>query len=209
MNDRQVSVLGLAIAAGMIALLFALTRVGEFDQGISASVSSAIDALPASGAGLPSAPAQAAYLGGTLATGRVAQVYVKVAENVFLELNQAPQHLRTGAERWVDVQFPELLANGTGAARAILERSEAGVEVGAVVEIKFAHKHNPRFFPVKEHTRVTALVASKNQMLAKDFERRILARNGHGASAPQWLSQASVAASAPSLPHTTTASAGR
>jgi hypothetical protein len=38
---------------------------------------------------------------------------------------------------------------------------------------------------VKEITRVTALVANKDQMLAKDFERRILARSGSSAARPQ------------------------
>lgn len=201
MKDRQISMLGLFVAAGIsiIGLLFTLTRLGEPGSGIPGSVSSTIDALPPSGAGLPAslapAPAQAprieAYLGGTVATGRVAEVYIRVAENVFLSVDQAPEHLRNSAERWVDVQFPELLANDTESARAVLNRSEAGVRVGDVVEIKFAHKDNPRYFPVKEVTRVTALVAGRDQMLAKDFERRILARNGHGASRPDWLSQAS------------------
>jgi hypothetical protein len=200
MKDRQISMLGLFVAAGIsiIGLLFTLTRLGESGSGIPGSVSSTIAALPPSGAGLPAslapAPAQApgteAYLGGTVATGRVAEVYIRVAENVFLSVDQAPEHLRNSAERWVDVQFPELLANDTESARAVLNRSEAGVRVGDVVEIKFAHKDNPRYFPVKEVTRVTALVAGRDQMLAKDFERRILARNGYGASRPDWLSQA-------------------
>jgi hypothetical protein len=219
MNDKQVSTSAILISAGMIGLLFALA-----DQDLAApvdshAVSAFIDALPASGAGLPSSleatpaplpapvPAQDTYLGGSVATGRVAQVYVKVAENVFLSLEQAPQQLQANGERWVDVQFPDLLANGTGAARAFLERGDAAVQVGDVVEIKFAHKDNPRFFPVKELTRVTELVANRNERLAKDMERRILARNG--ASTPAWLAQAVAAPSAPRLlPQTTTADTG-
>lgn len=207
MNNRQASGLGLLVAAAVciIGLLFSLNRLDEPVSGIGGSVGSIIDALPPSGAGMPPshapAPAQAprteAYLGGTVATGRVAEVYLRVAENVFLSLDQAPEHLRNSAERWVDVQFPELLANDTGSARAVLDRSDAVVRVGDVVEIKFAHKDNPRYFPVKEVTRVTALVADRDQMLAKDFERRILARNGHGASRPVWLSQAPTVSSGP------------
>jgi hypothetical protein len=90
------------------------------------------------------------------------------------------------------VQFPELLANDTGSARAILNRSEAGVNVGDVVEIKFAHKTNTRYFPVKEVTRVTEVVATRDQALAKDFERRILARNTQNTSMPAWLANARV-----------------
>lgn len=220
MNDKQLSTLGLLVAAGMIALLFMLTESVASTAAKDGSAGAYIDALPASGAGLPSAlapapsptpaPATAPYLGGTVATGRVAHVYVKVAENVFLDAERAPEHLRSRAERWVDVQFPELLADDTEFARAILNRGEAQVQVGDVVEIKFAHKDNPRYFPVKELTSVTELVASKDQMLAKDYARRILARNGHRAPPPDWLAQASAGPAAPSrMRQTTTADARR
>lgn len=219
MNDKQLSTLGLLVAAGMIGLLFMLTESVASTSANAGSAGAFIDALPSSGAGLPSAlapapsqtpaPAPEAYLGGTVATGRVAQIYVKVAENVFLDAERAPEHLRNRAERWVDVQFPELLADDTEFARAILNRGEAEVQVGDVVEIKFAHKDNPRFFPVKELTRVTELVASKDQMLAKDYARRILARNGHRASPPDWLAQAPAAPAAPSRMRQTTAADAR
>lgn len=218
MNDKQASASAILISAGMIGLLFALAEQDLAAAVDSNSVSTFIDALPASGAGLPSSlpaaqtplaapvPAQDTYLGGSVATGRVAQVYVKVAENVFLSIERAPQQLQANGERWVDVQFPQLLANGAGAARAVLERGDAAVQVGDVVEIKFAHKDNPRFFPVKEVTRVTEVVANKNEMLAKDMQRRILARSEHGAPAPGWLAQAAAAPGRP--PQTATADAG-
>ena len=219
MNDKQISMLGLSVAVGMIGVMFTLNRWVEPGTGSANSVTSAIDALPSSAAGLPGSsvstePARAqrsdAYLGGTLATGRVAEVYVKVGENVFLAVDQAPQHLRTSAERWVDVQFPELLANDTGSVRAVLNRGEAGVRIGDVVEIKFAHKTNSRYFPVKELTRVTELVAGRDQPMAKDFERRILARNGESASPAKLLSQAWALPSGQNrLPQSTTADAGR
>lgn len=220
MNDGQDSTLGLLIVAciSIIGLLFSMNQLGEPGSRTSGSVGSAIDALPPSGAGLPTSSAQTApntspveaYLGGTKATGRVAEVYVKVAENVFLAVNQAPQHLRQNAERWVDIEFPDLLANDIGSARAVLNQSEAGVQVGDVVEIKFAHKDNPRYFPVKEVTRVTEFVARRDEMLAKDFERRILARNGHGASPSHWLALAPTPPSGPSASRlTTTADATR
>jgi hypothetical protein len=218
-HDRPISLLGIFVLAGMTGLLFALAQTGKPQFGKPQSISSAIDALPPSAAGQPSALAPApvpgevqrpeSYLGGTIATGRVSDVYIRVADNVFLAVEQAPEHLKKSAERWVDVQFPELLANDTGSARAILNRSDTRVAVGDVVEIKFAHKDNPRYFPVKELTRVTELVASKDQLLARDYERRILARTGRGNSAPQWLSQATGAqpAAAPALQ--TTASEAR
>lgn len=222
MKDKYVSTLGIAVGAGMLALLLSLAEQNLSAYSRPNAVAAFIGALPATAAGLPSSlqPAQAsapaaaqnpeAYLGGTLAAGRVAQVYVRVADGVFLSFDRAPRHLREGGERWVDVQFPDLLADGTGAARAFLERGDARVQVGDVVEIKFAHKDNQRFFPVKELTRVTELVANKDQMLAKDMERRILARNGGGRAAPAWLAQASAAQAATGgAPPTKTAEAGR
>ncbi len=202
-QDRTIALLGLGVMAGLVALMFALAQSGAtLPPGKAGSLGSTIDSLAPSAAGQPSslapAPAQGqrpeAYLGGKLATGRVAEVYVRVADNVFLSLDRAPEHLKSSAERWVDVQFPELLANDTGSARAFLNRSDAKVAVGDIVEIKFAHKDNQRYFPVKELTRVTELVASKDQMLAKDYERRILARTGQGNTGPQWLSQGQQAA---------------
>jgi hypothetical protein len=176
---------------------FTLALSGKDHFARPESVSAALDALPPTAAGRPSAlapaPAEAqrpgAYLGGAIATGRVAEVYIRAADKTFLALERAPAHLRDSAERWVDVQFPELLADGTGTARAVLDRSDLRIAVGDVVEIRFAHKDNPRYFPVKELTRVTELVASKDQMLAREFERRILARSGNGNPRAQWLSQ--------------------
>lgn len=217
-KDRAVSALGVFVPAGMALMMFMLPQSDAREPARFGSIGSAIDALPPSGAGLaiasehasPKAPPAEMYLGGAKATGRVAEIYVKVAQNVLLAVNQAPEHLRKSAERWVDIEFPDLLANDTGSARAVLNPSEAGVEVGDVVEIKFAHKDNPRYFPVNELTRVTAFVARKDEMLAKDFERRILARNGHGAPAPAWLAHAQSLPSGPSpAARTTTADAGR
>ena len=216
-QDRSVSLLGLVVMAGMIGLMFALAqsagpRSGSFRPAKTDAVGNAIETLAPSAAGQPSSlttvPAEAqrpeVYLGGKLATGRVAEVYIRVADNVFLSLDRAPEHLKNSAERWVDVQFPELLADDTGAARAFLNRSDSKVAVGDIVEIKFAHKDNPRYFPVKELTRVTELVASKDQMLARDYERRILARTGHGNAGPQWLTQAAAQQSTAGLQATTT-----
>jgi hypothetical protein len=186
----------------MAALLLMLPLPGASAAGKLSAFGSAVDAPP---------PAPEAYLGGSRATGRVAEIYVRVAENVFLAAGRTPEHLRRGAERWVEIEFPELLADDTGAARAILHRGAAEVQVGDVVEIKFAHKDNPRFFPVKERTRVTALVAKRNEALARDYARRILARSGSGAAPmPEWLARVRAL---PALPGdaaaTRTAAAGR
>jgi len=218
MNDRPSLEVGIFVTVGIVLLMFMLPQSDAIEPGPIDSVGSGIDALPSSGAGRSMSPTQAApmvpppegYLGGTKATGRVAEVYVKVAKNVFLAVNQAPEHLRKDAERWVDVEFPDLLANDIGSAHAVLNQGEVGVRVGDVVEIKFAHKDNPRYFPVNEVTRVTEFVARKDEMLAKEFERRILARNRHGASPQDWLAHAQTLPSSRSpAPRTTTADARR
>jgi len=217
MNHKAVSVAGILIGIGIALPLPLLPCAQAVEFRLSAPAASAINALPASGAGLatasapeaPQAPPQA-YLGGTSATGRVAAIYIKVGENVFLAADQASAHIRKDAERWVEIEFPELLANDTGSARARLQQSEAAVEVGDVVGIRFAHKDNPRYFPMKDVTRVTEFVARKDEMLARDYQRRILARNGHGSAAPDWLTHAAAhAPAAPSAERTTTANAGR
>ena len=219
MNNRRVSTAGIFAMAAMTALMIMLPQSDALASGLFGPGGSAIAALRPNGAGLTVSPAQAAprtpppqaYLGGTNATGRVAEVYVKAAENVFLAVREAPRHLQTSGERWADIEFPDLLADDTGSARALLNQSEAGVQVGDVVEIKFAHKNNPRYFPVKEVTRVTQFVASRDEMLAKDFERRILARNRQDAAPADGLARARTAlpAGPNPAPRTTTADAGR
>ena len=124
------------------------------------------------------------YPGGTKALGRVTGVYVKGGDNLFLALKQAPQHLRNSAERWVDVEFSDLRANHIASARSAPSRDQAAVQVGDVVEIQFAQRENPRYFPPKEVTRVTAVIALKDGTIARDFEGRILARTGPGVPAP-------------------------
>jgi hypothetical protein len=206
MNDRPVLAVGVMVTAGMAMLMSMPAESDTLESGPSSPVGRAIGALPPSGAGMPmlrtqaspKAPPPGVYFGGAKATGRVAEIYVRVAENVFLAVNQAPEHLRKSAERWVDIEFPNVLANGIGSARAVLDQSEAAVQLGDVVEIKFAHKDNPRYFPVNEVTRVTKLVARSDEILANDFERRILARNVHGAAPPDWLAQAQTLPSSPS-----------
>ena len=153
------------------------------------------------------------YIGGSRATGRVSDVYLKVGSSVFLTLDCAPETLRKSAERRVDVQFPDLLANGAGAASAFISDSQSSIGIGDIVEIKFAHKSSKEtvpYFPVKEITRVTELIARRDEMLAKDYAQRILARAGQGAAGatqlssspgtrPTWLPQP---AGAPTDPRT-------
>ena len=131
------------------------------------------------------------YIGGSRAIGRVSDVYLKVGSSVFLTLDRAPETLRKSAERRVDVQFPNLLANGAGTASAFISDSQSSIGVGDIVEIKFAHKNSKEavpYFPVNEMTRVTELIARRDEMLAKDYAQRIYARTGQGAAGATQLS---------------------
>ena len=179
MNDKRLSIVGIlsfAMLVGTLCVLAPQRADAPLAEGV---VIGAIDSLPATAAGnVESTGSAQVYMGGTAAQGRVSQLYVKAAENLFIAVDQAPRNLLKSSDRWVEVEFPELLANGSESARAMITSVEAGIRVGDVVEIKFAHKDNLRFFPVKEVTRVTSLVAHRDEMIAKDFERRILARNG-------------------------------
>jgi len=150
------------------------------------SLTTAVGVIGSRGA---SAQSPETYFGGTTAIGRITEVYVKGGDNVFLALKHAPQHLRKSADRWVDVEFADLRANEIASARTVVNRSQAGVQVGDVVEIQFAHRENPRYFPLKEFPRVTAFIAVKNETLARDSDGRSLARTGPGAEAPFWEAQ--------------------
>jgi len=179
MNDKRLSIVGILSFATLVGTLCVLAPQRAEAPLAEGVVIGAIDSLPATAAGnVESTGSAQVYMGGTAAQGRVSQLYVKAAENLFIAVDQAPRNLLKSPDRWVEVEFPELLANGSESARAMITSVEAGIRVGDVVEIKFAHKDNLRFFPVKEVTRVTSLVAHRDEMIAKDFERRILARNG-------------------------------
>ena len=124
------------------------------------------------------------YLGGAEVAGRVAGIYIKLAQGVFISMDQVPNNLRHSAERWVDVQFPEALANGLAEAPALLDANRANVEVGDAVEIRFAHPSRTRVFPIPEVTRVIAILAKNHEPVARDLERRILGRSDGPSQSP-------------------------
>lgn len=123
---------------------------------------------------------------GSTVRGRVSQVYVRMHDNVFLAADRAPRHLHNPEQMFVEIEYPDLLRNGSGTTRAKLSATFDGVGVGDVVSVRLAHKHNPKFFPVRETTRVTELVARRNSELARAYENRIMARTtGAGLLAAQ------------------------
>lgn len=123
-------------------------------------------------------------LGGTTATGRVDAVAVRVAEGVLVDLASALPNQR-GGRRYVTLDFPAPLANGATQFRALAPEGDGVIDIGDVVEMRFAHRRirvpfAEDLFPVIEKDRVTAVVAKAGTPLAMDFQRRILARNGVG-----------------------------
>lgn len=135
--------------------------------------------LPAIAAGLPEGRGSEADLGGQRLVGVVRNLYVQVANKVLLDATHAPRTtINRDTVHFADVAFAERLPNGAKAMLAQLA-DLPDVQVGDIVELRIAHKDNPKFFPVKEVTRVTGLVAKSDTALARDFARGItLARCG-------------------------------
>jgi len=175
---------GLLAAAAMVVLAFVLVPPSNPVSGVPDPVTASINSLPATGAGLPTlaAPAavptqpEAARASGTVAPGRIAKVYVKSAEGEFVDIGRAPDRLKQGAQRWVEVQFPDPAVGIPGTALALLGDTRDEIGVGDVVDVRFAPARDPRAAPDKEVARVTGLVERRDSALARDFERRILAR---------------------------------
>lgn len=144
--------------------------------------------LPATAAGLSEGQGLESDLGGKRFVGVVRNVYVQVANKVLLDATHAPGTAITrDMVHFADVEFAQRLPNGAEAMLAQLADLPE-VQVGDIVELRIAHKDNPRFFPVKEVTRVTGLVAKSDTALARNFTRGItLARCGD--SSPQAMSQ--------------------
>ena len=132
-------------------------------------------------------PRKDGNIGGARATGRVAGVYLKIGAGVFLSFDLVPQTRRKSAERWAEVQFPDLQANGAGSAMAFISDSQSGIGVGDIVEIKIAHKgsmETMRYFPALGITRVTELVAGRDDVLAQRYAQRILSRTARTLPGP-------------------------
>lgn len=135
--------------------------------------------LPATAAGLPEGSGSELALGGKRLVGAVRTLYVRVANNVLLDARHAPRTtIARDTVRFAEVEFPQRLPNGAEAILAqLVDLSD--VQVGDIVELRIAHKDNPKFFPVKEVTRVTELLAKGDTALARDFALSItLARRG-------------------------------
>ena len=188
MENKKITVsrkmAGLLVSAAIVGLAFALVPSGNPTTGATDPVAASINSLPATAAGRPSMVAPAgpalrddARSAGAVATGRVTQVYVKSAEGVFVEVGRAPDRLKEGAPRWVEVQFSEPVGGTTGSALALLGDTRDEVGIGDLVEVRFAQTRDPRADTEQEAARVTGLVERRDSALARDFGRRISARS--------------------------------
>ncbi len=128
-------------------------------------------ALPATAADPHERQQPSAASGGAQRVGVVRNHYVRLANNLLVDAARAPGADRD-AKHFVDVEFPQDPTRGTNAILAQLV-DVADVQVGDIVEIRIAHRDNPKFFPVKEVTKVTEVVAKSDTALARAFVRGI------------------------------------
>ncbi len=149
----------LCVALTLVLMLACFAQLLEFDREADKA---AITGLPPSAAG----PMPGADLPGSRSAAPI---------------DRAPEFLRRKAEVYADVRFPEALANGAESTLAYIGRGVDDLKQGDIAEVRFAHRAvaavgGVSAFPVHEVTRMTELVARKGTPMARDIERRILAR---------------------------------
>ncbi len=170
---------GLVASAAVVGLAFALAPSGDRTTGAPDPVAASINSLPPTAVGLPGnavgLPGNAVGL--SSAAGRVAQVYVKSAQGALVEIGQAPDSLKQGAQRWVEVEFPEPAGGSAHSALALLGDLPDEVGTGDIVDVRFAQTRDPRTTADADAARVTKVVERRGSALARDFERRLLLRN--------------------------------
>lgn len=171
MNIKRNWIIGAAatatlLATGGTAIHFSTQRAGGTD-----GVATSVETLP------PSATGRRPNLAGTVVTGRVAAVYVEVAKDVFMSIDQANDKLKMNAPRQVQVEFPDRLVTKDDAATAAYKSVADGgpdVKVGDLVTIKFPYRDMSGLLP--ETTRITQIAARRDEPLAREYEQRIAAR---------------------------------
>jgi hypothetical protein len=123
---------------------------------------------------------------GTSVQGRVARLFVRADDNILIQLERVPPHLRDLAKLWVEIEFPEVLQTGALSALGALGADHASVQAGDIVAMRIAHKHDPKMFPVRELTRVTEVIAKRDTELARMYELRIAERHGGRPLSASW-----------------------
>jgi hypothetical protein len=132
---------------------------------------------------------------GSSPRGRVSRMFYRTHDNIYLAAEYTPTLQRVPERLYAEVEYPDRLKSGALSVLTRVDQKFGDVRPGDVVDVRIAHKHDSKNFPVRETTRVTALVARSDSALAQAFEARIVARKGGDtalAAAPgsQSLSQA-------------------
>ena len=132
---------------------------------------------------------------GSKPRGRVSRMFYRTHDNIFLAAEYTPTLQRVPERLYAEVEYPDRLKSGALSVLTRVDEKFGDVRIGDVVDVRIAHKHDSKNFPVRETTRVTALVARSDSALAQAFEARIVARKAGdtaiaAAPASQTLSQA-------------------
>ncbi|HTS54520.1 MAG TPA: hypothetical protein VMH26_14695 [Burkholderiales bacterium] len=106
--------------------------------------------------------ARVAELSGSVHAGVVERVYVEQYPGIYVDRDTALRGL--GGPVWVDVKFPEPLADGRTAAIAVVPRYMR-VEPGDQVEMRFAGGDGSQSEAALDQNRVTTLLQRRHAMV--------------------------------------------
>lgn len=115
---------------------------------------------------------------GSSPRGRVSRMFYRTHDNIYLAAEYTPTLQRVPERLYAEVEYPDRLKSGALSVLTRVDQKFGDVRPGDVVDVRIAHKHDAKNFPVRETTRVTALVARSDTALAHAFEARIVARKG-------------------------------
>ena len=201
-------IIGLAVVTAAVAGLWQVREPEQQGWKLSSIDQAPVptQAVEPTGAGRPSDLPFAAEPGSGLQTddsgtpgskprGRVSRMFYRTHDNIYLAAEYTPTLQRVPERLYAEVEYPDRLKSGALSVLTRVDEKFGDVRIGDVVDVRIAHKHDSKNFPVRETTRVTALVARSDSALAQAFEARIVARKGSdtaiaAAPASQTLSQA-------------------
>lgn len=184
-------IIGLAVVAAAVAGLWQVREPEQQGWKLSSIDQAPVptQAVEPTGAGRPSDTPFAAEPGAGLQTddsgtpgskprGRVSRMFYRTHDNIYLAAEYTPTLQRVPERLYAEVEYPDRLKSGALSVLTRVDEKYGDVRVGDVVDVRIAHKHDSKNFPVRETTRVTALVARSDSALAQAFEARIVARKG-------------------------------
>lgn len=184
-------IIGLAVVAAAVAGLWQVREPEPQGWKLSSIDQAPVptQAVEPTGAGRPSDLPFEAEQGAGLQTddsgtpgsqprGRVSRMFYRTHDNIFLAAEYTPTLQRVPERLYAEVEYPDRLKSGALSMLTRVDEKFGDVRIGDIVDIRIAHKHDSKNFPVRETTRVTALVARSDTALAQAFEARIVARKG-------------------------------